>query len=431
MPDKKDLARINKERAETGGATLSEPEFRATANYLRERFGNAVPPESKPWNGNTDGFDDKRGDQQGVSLGALSPDPARLQMQTNQLNAVRKSLEQAPSELAHYAFKMSEDGKTLTANPERAGARTRGIHVERNKEGGFNIQFEGQKPFVKAEWKNASLESFIKERVKDPVKRADALRNLKDQGYDLKQDRPFLMVYGQGEALPTGLAFSKDAGRPGMISVCTEVADFNMSSGGPVPTLRKPVVYFYPPKPTELSVRIEIDGIFTAQYPKGENGAWRLIADPSGSLLNPRTERRYSYLFWEGRKAGAFDLDPARSHCVSGKDIEGFLEKAAARFALSDRERTDFVTYWLPHLEQNKHSVIQFLTEAEYERHARMEIIPKPDSVIRLFMIFRAAEAPVPTGNPELELRRREGFTVVEWGGCNLDESLGETVAFR
>ncbi len=107
------------------------------------------------------------------------------------------------------------------------------------------------------------------------------------------------------------------------------------------------------------------------------------------------------------------------------------MEKAAARFALSDRERTDFVTYWLPHLEQNKHSVIQFLTEAEYERHARMEIIPKPDSVIRLFMIFRAAEAPVPTGNPELELRRREGFTVVEWGGCNLDESLGETVAFR
>lgn len=37
-------------------------------------------------------------------------------------------------------------------------------------------------------------------------------------------------------------------------------------------------------------------------------------------------------------------------------------------------------------------------------------------------MIFRRSDVPVEVGAPELPQRTRRGFTVVEWGGADLDE---------
>lgn len=42
--------------------------------------------------------------------------------------------------------------------------------------------------------------------------------------------------------------------------------------------------------------------------------------------------------------------------------------------------------------------------------------------MIRLFMIFARSETPVRVGAPPITQRERTGFTVVEWGGANLDE---------
>ena len=43
-------------------------------------------------------------------------------------------------------------------------------------------------------------------------------------------------------------------------------------------------------------------------------------------------------------------------------------------------------------------------------------------SEIRMFMLFQRVNKPVKVGSPALSLKKREKFTVVEWGGANLDE---------
>jgi hypothetical protein len=65
--------------------------------------------------------------------------------------------------------------------------------------------------------------------------------------------------------------------------------------------------------------------------------------------------------------------------------------------------------------------------ETRYARYAALHVSPAPDTVIRPFMIFRRSDTPVPVGAPALPQRERHGFTVIEWGGANLDEVVVAT----
>jgi hypothetical protein len=42
--------------------------------------------------------------------------------------------------------------------------------------------------------------------------------------------------------------------------------------------------------------------------------------------------------------------------------------------------------------------------------------------MIRVFMVFRKSDKKVKTGSPKIKKVTRKWYTVVEWGGCNLDE---------
>ena len=49
---------------------------------------------------------------------------------------------------------------------------------------------------------------------------------------------------------------------------------------------------------------------------------------------------------------------------------------------------------------------------------ARLQIDPAPDTLIRVFMAYRPLKAPQTVPPQTLTAPRREGFTVVEWGGA-------------
>ena len=69
---------------------------------------------------------------------------------------------------------------------------------------------------------------------------------------------------------------------------------------------------------------------------------------------------------------------------------------------------------------QNKPwNLIAFQSRA-YTESARLEIEPAPDSLIRVFMAWKALEAPVEIQAQILSAPARTGFTVVEWGGAEL-----------
>ena len=54
----------------------------------------------------------------------------------------------------------------------------------------------------------------------------------------------------------------------------------------------KPVIYLYPEKAMEISVKLEYDGELTCTYLAYENG-WRVLAQPDGTLTDMDTGREY------------------------------------------------------------------------------------------------------------------------------------------
>ena len=177
----------------------------------------------------------------------------------------------------------------------------------------------------------------------------------------------------------------------------------------------KPVIYLYPEKETEVSVRLDYDGALTCAYP-AYDGAWTVTAAPDGTLTD-EAGQTYNYLYWEG--AAQTEYDFSQGFCVPGADTAAFLEDALSRLGLTRREANEFIVYWLPRMEPSPYNLIAFQADA-YTDHARLTVTPEPDSLLRVFMAWKPLEAPMDLPAQELPAFKRTGFIVVEWGGAEL-----------
>ena len=177
----------------------------------------------------------------------------------------------------------------------------------------------------------------------------------------------------------------------------------------------KPVIYLYPEQPTEVTVTLDLDGVLTSTYPTYGDG-WQVTAYPDGTLTD-ESGRDYYCLFWEGLQNADYDL--TRGFSVAGQDTQAFLEDALAQLGLDEREANEFIIYWLPRMEHNAYNLITFQTD-RYTDGAVLHVSPAPDTLIRVFMAWMPLDAPVDIEPQELTAPARDGFTVVEWGGAEL-----------
>ena len=179
---------------------------------------------------------------------------------------------------------------------------------------------------------------------------------------------------------------------------------------------KKPVIYLYPAEPTEVSVKLDYSGDLTCTYPAYGEGWSGFTAHPDGTLVFP-DGKEYYCLYWEGKRD--VDYDFSKGFCVKGADTAAFLEWALAEQGLTPREANEFIIYWLPRMEGNPYNVISFQTEA-YTEGAVLDIQPNPDSLLRVFMAYYPSEVAVELEAQSFTPFERVGFTVVEWGGCEL-----------
>ena len=177
----------------------------------------------------------------------------------------------------------------------------------------------------------------------------------------------------------------------------------------------KPVIYLYPREETEITVKLDYDGELTASWPAYEDG-WSVAARPDGTLTDSQG-REYSYLFWEGLSHQEYDF--SRGFCVPGGETGPFLREALTALGLTPREYNEFIVYWLPRMERNLWNLIAFQDTA-YTDHARLEVSPSPDAMLRVFMAWKPLDAAVEIQAQELKSFQRQGFTLVEWGGTEL-----------
>lgn len=189
---------------------------------------------------------------------------------------------------------------------------------------------------------------------------------------------------------------------------------FQNSKYAPIAEMGKPVVYLYPTKTTDVTVKVNPTGGFTKTEPAYGNG-WQVKAEPNGNLYNYQDKKNYPYLFWEG-----YSLNYAMSNegfVVAKNDVNKFLREKLAIQGLNEKEINDFMEFWLPRMQSDPYYFVTFVPQAEFDKMAPLTVSPRPDTVIRVFMDFKALEKPISVKEQKLTTPKRSGFTVVEWGG--------------
>lgn len=179
----------------------------------------------------------------------------------------------------------------------------------------------------------------------------------------------------------------------------------------------KPVIYLYPESETDVSVKLNFHGQLTATYPEYDPslGGWDVTAHPNGKIINKADQKEYSYLFWDG-KADDLTADFSTGFVVSGSETRAFLQSVLPKMGLEPKEYNEFIVFWYPLMKNNPYNLIHFEGEA-YEKSAPLEITPTPDSILRVFMMYRPLTEKIQVEPQSFAPFNRKGFSVIEWGG--------------
>lgn len=179
----------------------------------------------------------------------------------------------------------------------------------------------------------------------------------------------------------------------------------------------KPVIYLYPDKDMNVNVKLGNTDNLLVTYPKYNDG-WNVYATKNGTLTD-KNGRNYYALYWEGN---TYNIDNSirEGFVVKGKNTIEFLEEKLELLGLNERESNEFIVYWLPKLQDNKYNYIRFATIEEIDESMPLEITPKPDNIIRVLMVFKPLDSYIEVQEQKIVTPKRDGFTVVEWGGSLL-----------
>ena len=183
------------------------------------------------------------------------------------------------------------------------------------------------------------------------------------------------------------------------------------------PAVDKPIIYLYPEKTTELTIKLGKPENITCSYPEYID-SWDVIANPNGTLIDLNTGRKLYSLYWEGIQKEKFDY--AEGFVIKGTDTIDFLEEKLAILGLNEYETEEFIIYWLPKLQTNKYNYIRFATADEINQIMPLEFSKEPDTIIRILMQYKPLTKYTRVTEQKLQTPERKGFVVIEWGGTEI-----------
>lgn len=177
--------------------------------------------------------------------------------------------------------------------------------------------------------------------------------------------------------------------------------------------MAKPVLYLYPTKEIKVKVSFSNTEYLTTTYPKYNNG-WEVKVSPNGDMYD-KDGKYYYALYWDEKRY--YEIDFKEGFYVTKENAINFLEEKLSVIGLNDRERNEFIMYWLPILENNKQSLVYFELTEEREKNNKLIIEPRPDSMLRVSIHIKKVDEYVNIKEQKLKTFKRSGFTAIEWGG--------------
>lgn len=174
----------------------------------------------------------------------------------------------------------------------------------------------------------------------------------------------------------------------------------------------KPVIYLYPTKDTQVSVKVGAD--ITKSEPEYGDGWTNVLATPSGRLTVDG--KSYNSLFWEGLGHGIYP-NINQGVIVKKEDLKSTMENHLSQLGLNAKESADFMDFWWPKMPATLYTRLTWFGTKQMNQLAPLSVSPKPDTTIRIFLDFEGLNSPINIQPQKLSSIPRKGFTLVEWGG--------------
>lgn len=191
--------------------------------------------------------------------------------------------------------------------------------------------------------------------------------------------------------------------------------------------VKKPVIYCYSNREMHFDFSLKAKGDLLFNYPAfSSDGNWKMHLKEN-LLYDAHGNKTYPYLFWESRQQNLnfkqTEEGKMFGDCVQKKEMVNYLDSVLNVLGFNSREKTDFITFWAPQMQQFNYYAVQFLVNEECEQFAAYEIHPGPDAVNRVYMLFSGQNSYLEQKEKQiLKPMKREGFYIVDWGGIDLTQ---------
>ena len=205
----------------------------------------------------------------------------------------------------------------------------------------------------------------------------------------------------------------------------------------------KPVVYLYPEKPTVVHLSFISPVSLDTQIPFYNNG-WFVKAQPDGILTDLQPQytdcskidslkfgseyagnacktNSYPYIYWSGKSVQNSYPKIEGGWIIEKNNLQKFMDEKLKEIGLTEKESDDMTSYWVSKMSEKDtpYYQISFLQTREMNEFIPMAVNPQPDSVLRVFLDYKALNTRPSTDPKPQQFDKfiRRGFTFVEWGG--------------
>lgn len=177
----------------------------------------------------------------------------------------------------------------------------------------------------------------------------------------------------------------------------------------------KPAIYLYPETRQTINVKVYPQGIMSLTIPKYPKNGWSVLADIDGTLSYQN--KTYDYLYYEAEIPQNLITLPDEGYVVEYQNLKQFIPDLVQKLGLNEKEADAFSEYWLKVLPQSPFYEVRIVQKDVLNSLAPLIVVPQPQTTIRVTLHFAAKEEFEELVEPDISSVRRDGFTLVEWGG--------------
>jgi hypothetical protein len=191
--------------------------------------------------------------------------------------------------------------------------------------------------------------------------------------------------------------------------------------------VEKPVIYLYSETEQPFNLKIKTDADLQFTYPSYENG-WKGTTSKNGTIRMNGSS--YPYLFWDASlSVESLKLNWQGADQIQGTQVIDYLTSQLDYLGMNEKEKTDFITYWGPRMQQMKYVQVLWIQNDAINPIASLDMDITPAfTQNRVYIIFQEIngliDETLPLKRKVLKPIEKTKNYLLEWGGIEVQSNL-------